>query len=297
MEPEAVVNQKFNDKRMKSFYSQSYYFLRIFLHKNRWLLRFTQILRALIILGPFREQIVRYFQKFGNNKPLPVSELVLFSNLDVDEAVRNINAKGFSDGEKLSEEYVDKIIEFSNKINAMKIMNPHKDCKVIDELSRNEKIMQVVRRYLGAEPRLWLTELRWTLPKLENPVELPSIYEEIIQHDACAFHYDSLDCKSLTVFIYLTDVDVDSGPHVHIEGTQNKSMKDLMNLIISDSNAQKKYGRRIKTVLGKAGTVFFEDTSIYHKVATSQKARLLLMIDYVLQRSIPPERPILKQPH
>jgi hypothetical protein len=33
------------------------------------------------------------------------------------------------------------------------------------------------------------------------------------------FHYDALDFKSLTVFIYLTDVDASCGPHVLIKNT------------------------------------------------------------------------------
>jgi len=275
---------------MNSLYRQYYYLLRICLHKNRLLLRVAQILRAIIILGPFRQQIIRYFQKFGNNKPLIVSERILFPNFDVDEVVSNVNAKGFSAGAKLSEEYVAKILDYCSNRNAIRITNPHKDCEAIAELSHNTKILQVARKYLGAEPCLWLTELRWTIPKLEDEVILPSIYQEIIQYDDCAFHYDSLDCKSLAVFIYLTDVDIDSGPHVIIEGTQNKSMKDIINVIISDSVARKKYGSRIKPILGGKGTIFFEETSSYHKVAASQKNRLLLTIDYVLQRSIPPER-------
>ena len=39
--------------------AKPYYLLRIFLHKRRWLLRATQIVRGLVILGPFRSLAIR----------------------------------------------------------------------------------------------------------------------------------------------------------------------------------------------------------------------------------------------
>lgn len=56
--------------------------------------------------------------------------------------------------------------------------------------------------------------------------------------------------------------------------------------------AYQKFGDRIKTVLGEKGTMFFEDTSSFHKASRCHTKRLMLSIDYVLQRQTPPERPI-----
>ena len=98
----------------------------------------------------------------------------------------------------------------------------------------------------------------------------------------------------MTLFIYLTDIYSDFGAHIVIEGTHDhKRLKDLKNITLDDDIAQKKYGDRIKVILGKRGTAFFEETSSYHKVEVCKNRRLMLAIDYVLQRKVPPVRPIL----
>jgi hypothetical protein len=115
-----------------------------------------------------------------------------------------------------------------------------------------------------------------------------------MQYDAHAFHYDILDFKSLTLFIYLTDIDSSSGAHMIIEGTHNsKTLKELSNITLDDGLAKEKFGDRIKVILGKKGMAFFEETSTYHKVEVCKSRRLLLSIDYVLQRKAPPTRPVL----
>ncbi len=276
---------------MNSFSTQFYYSLRILLRKNRRILRFTQILRSIVLLGPFRQPIIRYFQKFGNNVPLRIDEDLLFPNFDVDSAVDMINKSGYSNGPTLPEKELTEILQYCEKNKRIRNWNPHKNCEAIDKLSRNATFVEVARKYLGTEPILWLTELRWTVvgPDKENfPL---SHYREPDLYDIFSFHYDALDCKSLTLFIYLTDVDLECGPHVVIEGTHaNKSLQELANIIISDAVAEIKYGHRIKTLLGGKGSVFFEETSAYHKAAVCKKTRLILKMDYVLRRRSPPER-------
>ena len=105
-----------------------------------------------------------------------------------------------------------------------------------------------------------------------------------------------LDVKSLTLFVYFTDVDADSGPHVIIEGThKSKRLREIGNIVLDNATVQKKiHGNRIKPIIGKRGTAFLEDTGAFHRAANRTKTRLLLSIDYVLNRKQPPERPILK---
>jgi hypothetical protein len=75
-----------------------------------------------------------------------------------------------------------------------------------------------------------------------------------------------------------------------IEGTHNnKSLKDIKNRFLNEDVAQEKFSDRIKVILGKKGTAFFEETSTYHKVEVCKSRRLILSIDYVLQRKAPPD--------
>lgn len=276
-----------------TYYSKFYYGLRLLLHKKRWLLRLTQIIRALLILGPFRNSLTLYYQKFGNNKPLQANQGSFFNNLDLDKILENINNSGYSLCTNLPQESVSEILEYCENKKLGRYYNPHTSCKTIHRISHDPIILEIARKYLGAEPILWLTQMRWSFPSSDQSQEnmTPSDYQEPDQYDSHAFHYDALDFKSLTIFIYLTDVDIDSAPHVIIASTHNnKSISEIVNIIISDEVAHKRYGDRMQIILGKRGTVFFEETSSYHKVSICRNARLMLAIDYVLRRK---EAPVL----
>ena len=129
-----------------------------------------------------------------------------------------------------------------------------------------------------------------------NHVKIPASLEpKPLQYNFHDFHYDAHDFKSLTAFVYLTDVDRDSGAHMIILAThKNKTLKDIAHISLEDDVAEKLYQNRIRTISGRKGLVFLEDTSCYHKASVCNKERrLLLSIDYVLRRKTPPESPIL----
>jgi hypothetical protein len=281
---------------MVSMMTQPYYQFRIFLHKNRWLLRSAQIVRGWVMLGPLREYVVRYYQQHNNTRPLQVERHDLFPNLEVHQVVDSINEKGYANGWKIPEEYVSRIVQYAQDTKLMKYWNPHRECDVIDQIARNEKLLEIARQYLGAEPILWLTQLKWSFgdKAVQERQGLLSGKNEPVQYDGDAFHYDTLDFKSLTIFIYLTDVDPSSGPHVLIENThKTKTCGELSRIILSDAAAHEKFGGRIKMILGEKGTMLFEETSSFHKASKCLTKRLLLSIDYVIQRPPPPERPVL----
>lgn len=280
-----------------SVFSRAYYDLRLYIHRNRWLLRFTQVVRGWWILGPLRPYAVRYYRWRTHDQPV-MTQSGSFPPVDVEQIVDAIDQQGYAKAGQISEACIAEIIEFSEKTQLMKYWNPHKECEAIDRLARDATMVDIARRYLGAEPILWLTLLRWSFgDPIEQRRVLSSRHSEPVQYDNAAFHYDTLDFKSLTVFIYLTDVGPESGPHVVIENTHKaKSFNEICHIILSDTIAEKKFGNRIKMILGPRGTVFFEETSCFHKAARCSTKRLLLSIDYVLQRTPPPERQRLVTP-
>jgi hypothetical protein len=242
-----------------------------------------------------RKYAIRYYQRYNHNRPLHIDRRELFPKIDVDQVVESLNEQGYANGVQIPEEYVTQIVEYCARTGLIKYWNPHEECEAIDRLAHNEKMVEIARRYLGAEPVLWLTQLRWSFGDVaEQQKVLISRHPEPVQYDSDAFHYDTLDFKSLTIFIYLTEVTPDSGPHVLIEGThKTKSFSEICHIILSDKAAEKKFGDRIKMILGPKGTVLFEETSSFHKAARCKTKRLMLSIDYVLQRTPPPERPRL----
>ena len=277
-------------------HSHPYYRLRILLHKNRLALRYAQILRAWLMLGPFREHAVRYFQRSRHTRPIQLDRHDLFPNYEIGPVVKTLNTRGYANGWKIPQGHVAQIVQYATNTGFVRYWNPHRECEAIDQIARNEKLVEIARQYLGAEPILWLTQLFWSFGKeaAEERKGLVSSKAEPQLYDEDAFHYDTLDFKSLTVFIYLTDVDPSCGPHVVVESThRTKSFSEICNITMDDAAAHQKFGDRIKMILGEKGTVLFEETSCFHKASRCQTKRLMLSIDYVLQRAPPPEHPVL----
>jgi hypothetical protein len=267
-----------------------YFSLRSYLHKQRWLLRLMRVLRASLVLGPFRKPIVQYYQKFGHNDPLKTEIHPSFPEVDPEQIVHRINEVGYAHIGNVPEEYVTQILDYCAIHKQTRYWNPHTNCEAVDRICRSAKLIEIARKYLGTEPVLWLTLLRWSFPFSDNRAGFyPTSYRNPIEHDIHTFHYDIIDFKSLTLFVYLTDIDSDSGAHMVIEGTHNnKRLRDIINITLDDDVAQKKFSNRIKVIAGKKGTAFFEETSTYHKVEVCKSRRLILSIDYVLQRKAPP---------
>lgn len=243
-----------------------------------------------------RGYAVSFYQKRKPTASLPVDRYDLFPNKEVQPVVDSLKVEGYADGWKIPESFVNRIVEYAEATKYRKYWNPHRECEAIDQIARNEKLVEIARQYLGAEPILWLTLLKWSFgPDSAGAQQgLRSSPGEPMQYDDGAFHYDTLDFRSLTIFIYLTDVDPSCGPHVLIENThRTKSVGEIFKIILSDEAAQEKFGAdRIKMILGPKGTVLFEETSAFHKASRCQTKRLMLSIDYVLQRRPPPKRPV-----
>lgn len=272
-----------------------YYGFKFFLHRNRWMLRTAQSLRAYLILGPLRRHLVWFYQKCANNEPLKLDASPSIADLDVEQITKNLENVGYSHVGILSQEHVSRILDYSEVNKRVSHWNPHFDCESIRSIVYDPDIVRIARRYLGAEPILWLTRLRWSMPLSDNMADMqPPIHKEPIEYDPHRFHYDAHDCKSVTFFVYLTDIDdLDSGAHVVIGGThKDKTFNDIMQITIDDELAYKRYREKITAILGKKGTVFAEESSAYHKIADCKRRRLILMILYVLARKIPPERPM-----
>jgi len=188
------------------------------------------MLRGLLLLGPLRTAFVRYYKRFSANKPFTTDLTVVFPDLNVDEVVQRIEKIGYARLGNLQETYLNQILAYCEAHKRIRYWNPHRDCEAVDCISRDAKIVEIARKYLGVEPILWLTELRWTVPRLEDRANfLPPAHIEPEYYSDHALHYDVHDVKSLTLFVYLTDSDMDSCPHVLIEGThKRKSLEELL---------------------------------------------------------------------
>lgn len=247
-----------------------------------------------MLVGPLRSLLLRcHFRP--SPAPMITDESRLLEAFNEQQTLIDLERNGYAYFGPIAQSCVHEILEYCEKENRIHYWNPHQECAAIDRVARNKIIVEVVRRYFGSEPILWLTQIKWSSNvDTEGRRLSAAAYGEPRQYDHHSFHYDLNDVKAVTVFVYLTDVDAESGPHMVIKDTHKiTSTQKLMRIVLDDRVAAKLYGARIETILGPRGTAFIEDTLAYHKASAGPKSRCILSIDYVLRRRVPPQRPVL----
>jgi hypothetical protein len=95
------------------------------------------------------------------------------------------------------------------------------------------------------------------------------------------FHWDNDFTKFLKVYIYLSDVDKDSGPHILIPNTHKKKLlKHSLCRLYTDQEIYNSYDKK-EIFLGSKGSLFFSDGYGLHKGETPKKnTRLILNAHY-----------------
>jgi hypothetical protein len=157
---------------------------------------------------------------------------------------------------------------------------------IVNNVINNPSAFMVPLAYLGCLPTLSSVTCWWSYPGR-------------ITAGAQQFHQDRGDFASLNLFVYLTDVDEEAGPHVFCEKTH--TYKHLLSYLEnnikqneqdifwqwweqhrkSDKSVLKYFKPRILT--GPKGTSFFEDTRGLHKgLAPIKHRRLCFELVYTL---------------
>ena len=113
---------------------------------------------------------------------------------------------------------------------------------------------------------------------VSNPVQ---ISETEKYQNAQYFHWDNDFKKFFKLYVYLTDVDEGSGPHIFVPGTHKKKLAShQLCRLYSDQQIYSSYSET-KKFLGKAGSLFFVDSYGIHKGETpTSNSRLLLNVHY-----------------
>ena len=144
------------------------------------------------------------------------------------------------------------------------------------EMANDPRILSTVSAYFGCRPTIDDILAWWSLPGRAAP-----------RHEQF-FHRDRDSIRFLKLFIHLTDVGDDDGPHVFVRqshrdrvlagGSLRKSDADVANAV-PDAN--------VIRFTGPAGTTFLEDTSGLHKGALPTTGRrLILQVRYSILPSL-----------
>lgn len=138
----------------------------------------------------------------------------------------------------------------------------------INDIVNSPLLNSYLAKYLGSNFKCTNVAAWWTFGNNNEPEE------------AELFHRDLDNILWLKVFIYLTDVDIYSGPHAYIKGS-HRSFKRLTFKRFSDTEANNIFGKTIYHT-GNKGTLIIEDTFGLHKGQhiTENCNRLILQLQY-----------------
>ncbi|MGB7754700.1 MAG: phytanoyl-CoA dioxygenase family protein [Salinisphaera sp.] len=199
--------------------------------------------------------------------PLPA----LFDNTQIAEV------QGFLDDKRLVARRAGASNGFTiaNRPENVRIADYHLDDIVaaphILELANSSFLLGIAEDYIGCKPTLSALGLRWSFPSERDGMGVQ------------AFHRDADDWRHLKIFVYLTEVDEDAGPHVYVKRT-HKDRPTVRLHEYSDAYIAGRYAPEdIVVVTGPAGFAFAANTTGVHKGTTpTRRPRLMLQIQYSL---------------
>lgn len=166
---------------------------------------------------------------------------------------------------------------------------------LVDFLNR-PAIVDFVEAALGCVPTLYSVNAWWSLP-----ATVP------VGHGMQIFHRDNDDWRFFTLFLYLTDVDDESGPHQLVAGSHTlDGMQKLLDAVRAKGAAppfeakssfvqdtyfergfsdfvERHLADRIVNIAGPAGTAFIANTLAVHRgLMPAKKPRLVVWARYGL---------------
>ncbi|OHA24449.1 MAG: hypothetical protein A3D50_01470 [Candidatus Taylorbacteria bacterium RIFCSPHIGHO2_02_FULL_44_12] len=147
----------------------------------------------------------------------------------------------------------------------------------IQDLVMDPVLINIARNYIGSEPIFDFPAMWWSTTFLK----------QASSEAAQLYHFDMDRIKWLKLFVYLTDVTPETGPHRYIRGSHIPGKKPAKLLKrgysrIPDADLRKYYPEEdFKVLSGQAGTMFVGDTKCWHKGTPLQKDhRLVLELQY-----------------
>ena len=202
-----------------------------------------------------------------------------------------ITACGISHG--FLSKFLDKIAyfsEFNDKSKRNCDITKRMDVKEVLPLILDTNLLCLVSNYLGAPARLQKFTLSWSNRGESSESLNPQ-----------KFHRDRDDFKTLQLFIYLTNVNRDNGPHEYVPKThtfeilkssynENIVSNGFNHKFLSFNELKKALGQekpKILTLTGPAGSAFLEDTGGFHRGTVphlDSSPRLMLGITWSLAK-------------
>ena len=145
------------------------------------------------------------------------------------------------------------------------------NCPHLLSFANSPLYIRVATEYFGCLPTISTVGIRWSFPGMRQQVSTQG------------FHRDNDDWRCVKLFVHLTDVDLDCGPHHYVRGS-HRTRGSLFTRPIENGFVEKTFGRdRIETVVGPAGTAFMGDMyGVHAGPIPSDAPRLMLEVGYTV---------------
>jgi hypothetical protein len=147
----------------------------------------------------------------------------------------------------------------------------------VQALLADQSLLYLVQEYLGCLPRADVLGMWWHTNYAERPDSIAAQF----------FHFDMDRIKWLKVFVYLTDVGPENGPHTFVAGSHRSGgipggMLRRGYVRLSDEEVYRTYSRRqCREFCAPRGSIIVEDTRGLHKGAhVTGSARLMLQLQF-----------------
>ncbi len=234
----------------------------------------VQAARALVHFGPWRHAaraIIRRTRPPLHDDATSVSPL----SLNVPELVRTLRTDGMAQAGCLPADLLRRVRAITDGMPRGEYGDFH-ELADIRALVFDPNVLNVVRGYFGAEPEL--LECSLGIGGVENPEKTPI-------HPQRHFHFDIAGWQALTLFVYLADVEGDSGTHQVVVGTHRaRQVRDAIRPWVPDDEIDARYPGRLRSIVGPAGTMFFENTEAFHRRLILKRRRAMLIVLYASHR-------------
>jgi hypothetical protein len=245
------------------------------------------------------------FDSINHIKRLKLEKQTIFSQINVDRCVAEVQKTAVYQGLQLPANIVNQIYQFAantpctepkfpgnfyaedvinGKLNSQGrhvmrgLVSNADQCQAIDKIISDPLLIEIVRKYLKYYPTLITKHLTWSFASELPESEIQKIYPPT------NFHYDVAGYNFMTISFYLTDVDLNSGPHVMIKHSHHSKPLQMLlgSNIHTDSTIFNHYGSDNQIyITGKKGFGFVQDPSCIHKLNPPVTGdRLILQIRY-----------------
>lgn len=139
-------------------------------------------------------------------------------------------------------------------------------CPHVLDIANDPAVLSIVAEAFGCKPTIGYITTWWSIPTADR-----------VARQAENFHRDFDDVHFLKLFIYLTDVGMENGPHEFIRGSQAAPQLRQIRRH-TDEEVVAAYGKdRVVTFTGKAGCVFLENTTGLHRGQPVREGRRLIL--------------------